>query len=196
MDFLDSFDSRDPAIKAVVSMAREKNREFRNEQLSSRELNDISMQMFRVKAIAEMVEAATSVFVNNVHKMLNGSINLGFELIKSSRCAQLCSAAKTFDVRYGFHHRDVLKLELQGNNYIRGMMKISWSSISCDDHAKTPFERFVFGEISENYRRVFNSTNRKTYAKCQLLCDVISEMTESHLIKKHAAFTALQNDSA
>lgn len=196
LDFLVSFDKQDTVIREVIKAARKKNREFKRAQLSSRELNDISMQMFRVKAITEMVRAATDVFVGNVDKIMNGSIEPGFELIRNSRCAQLCKAAKDFDYRYGFQHKEVLKLELQGNNYIKGMMTMLWRAISQDGKPDNPFERYVFGEISENYRRVYDDSSKSDYAKYQLLCDTISGMTESYLIKKHDEFKSLKNDAA
>ena len=55
MDFLESASNTDVVIEETVSECRRKNAEFKREQLSSRELNDISMQMFRVKAISLMV---------------------------------------------------------------------------------------------------------------------------------------------
>lgn len=197
MDYLDSYEGKDNAIVRVVKTARDKNTEFKTAQLSSRELNDISMQMFRVKAITEMVEAATNVFVENIGKIMNRSIKPGFELIKNSQCAQLCKAVKEFDYRYGFQHKDVLRLELQGNNYIKEMMTILWRGISQNGDSNYPYERYVFGEISENYRRVYkDSSPESAYAKHQLLCDTISGMTESYLIKKYDEFRSLKNASA
>jgi dGTPase len=192
MDFLQSFDRSDTVIKKVVDGARKKNLEFRDESLSSRELNDISMQVFRVQAISEMIPCATQVFVDNIGKMMTGTIEPGFELIKNSPCGPLCQATKAFDFRHGFQHREVLALELKGNNYIKAMMTILSSAINLGDNPKAPFERYVFGEISENYRRVFKATNGLQYAKFQLLCDAISGMTESHLMQKHDEFRALQ----
>lgn len=196
MDFLISFDKTDKVISEVVDAARKKNADFRSAQLSSRELNDLSMQMFRVKAIAEMVTAATSVFVTNVSKIMDGSIAPGFELIKNSACAHLCKATKEFDLRHGFQHKEVLRLELQGNNYIKGMLDMLWQAISKGDNQDCPFERYVYGAISENYRRVYNGTDKSPYAKCQLACDAVSGMTESYLIKKHDEFLSLVNASA
>jgi dGTPase len=66
------------------------------------------------------------------------------------------------------------------------------SAISQGDNPKAPFERYVFGEISENYRRVFQTTDKQQYAKFQLLCDAISGMTETHLMQKHDEFRGLQ----
>jgi dGTPase len=191
MDFLHSADPVDEVIVEVIKKSQEQNAEFKSCRLSSRELNDVSMQMFRVKAIAEMVNAATEAFVGNIDRFMDGTIAPGFELIKESRCAKLCSAAKQFDFQHGFQHRDVLRLELQGNNYIKSIMDMLWKAIKCNGDAEHPFERFVFGEISENYRRVYQDTDRGSDAQCQLLCDAVSGMTETYLIKKHDEFRSL-----
>ena len=193
MDYLETTNN-DDVTKEVIKVSRRKNSEFKKEILSSHELDDISMQMFRVKAITEMVQAATSTFVENIGKIMDGTIEPGFELIKNSQSAQLCKAAKDFDFRYGFQHKDVLQLELKGNNYIKSMMTMLWKGISTDgNHKDNPFERFAFGEISENYRRVFKDTDKSDYAKFQLLCDAVSGITESHLIKKHDELKSLDN---
>ena len=194
MDYLETHGNGDEVIKEVIEASRKKNSEFKKECLSSHELDDISMQMFRVKAITVMIQEATNTFVQNVEKMMDGSIKPGFELMEKSKCAQLCKIAKDFDFRYGFQHKDVLQLELQGNNYIKGMMTMLWKAISKDGcHKDKLFERFAFGEISENYRRVFEDSNKSDYAKFQLLCDAVSGMTESHLIKKHDELKSLDN---
>lgn len=192
MDYLDDVAKSDPVTKGVVETARRKNREFKEEDLSSRELNDISMQMFRVKAIADMVSAATDVFVANIKPMMEESLEPGFELIKKSKCSELCRAVKQFDKRHGFQHKDVLKLELQGNSYIKNTMTMVWNAISHDSDLNRPLERYVFGAISENYRRVYEATVKSQYDRRQLLCDVVSGMTESYLIKKHDEFRSLQ----
>ncbi|KAA0268937.1 MAG: deoxyguanosinetriphosphate triphosphohydrolase [Rhodocyclaceae bacterium] len=196
MDFLESAGEGDSVIKEVTDAAKAKNKEFKTAELSSRELNDISMQMFRVKAIAKMVEAATAVFVQNIGRMMNEDVAPGFELIKNSECARLCQAVKDFDYRHGFQHRDVLRLELEGNNRIKSMMSLVWRAIHNDGDKNMPFERYVFGAISENYRRVYSTTEKSRYAQFQLLCDVVSGMTESYLIKKHDEFRSLEKAHA
>lgn len=193
MDHLETYDPKDKIIREVVDAARGKNKTFKAESLSSYELNDISMQMFRVKAISVMVEAATSVFVDNIGKIMDGNIEKGFELIKNSSCAKLCKAAKEFDNRHGFQHKEVLRLELQGNHYIKGMMSMLWKAILKQGEPNNAFERYAFREISENYRRVYEDSDKSTYAQCQLLCDTISGMTESHLIRQYENLKSLEN---
>ncbi|MDP2283770.1 MAG: dNTP triphosphohydrolase [Pseudohongiella sp.] len=192
MDHLENQAGADPVVQAVLEKSRSKNKEFKQQKLSSRQLNDISMQMFRVKAIAVMIVAATDTFVGNLTAILNGTIPQGFELIKNSRCAALCKAAKGFDARYGFQHRDVLKLELRGSNYISKMMDYLWAAIRVEGKGCHPFERFVFNDISENYRLVYERSIKGDYEKCQLLCDAVSGMTEKFLIRKCDEYAALE----
>jgi dGTPase len=190
MDYI-SANSKGQASTEIVSAAKARNDEFRKENLSSRELNDISMQMFRAFAISRMVNAATKTFVENKSRLLSGDALPDFELIKVSDCGGFCKAVKDFDKQYGFRHRDVLELELRGHNYIHSMMDMIWSAVQEGDDSSSPFDRFVYGSISENYRRVFEKTDRSDYAKRQLICDALSGMTETFLIKKHKQLRAL-----
>lgn len=192
MDHLESEAGHDRTVRDVIDKSCEKNEEFKKQKLSSRQLNDISMQMFRVKAIAVMIEAATDTFVNNVEDMMDGSIAPGFELIENSTSAALCKATKHFDRRFGFQHRDVLKLELRGSNYIDEMMDYLWAAIKVEGENCHPFQRFVFNDISENYRLVYGRSARNSYDKCQLLCDAVSGMTEKYLIRKCEEYAALK----
>lgn len=197
MDHLDAHAGRDEVIENVVGFAKDKNMEYKRQSLSSSELNDISMQMFRVKAIAEMVNSATEAFVANIDAMMSGSIDNGFELIDHSDSSQLCKEVKSFDHRYGFQHREVLRLELQGNNYINNLMSMLWRGITDGESQDRPFERYVFGGISENYRRVYLDSSADLdpgYRKSQLLCDAISGMTEKFLIRKHDELQELDSE--
>ena len=197
MDFLEANSNNDLKIEELVCATRKKNEEFRNQSLSSRELNDISMQMFRVKAISLMVVDVTKIFVINVSKILNDSCEKGFELIKSSESAQLCRVLKKFSRRHGFQHSDVLKLELEGNNYIKGLMNLLWEAIDTPNKNKTAYQRYAYGTISENYRRVYESSQPLTqYGKQRLLCDAVSGMTEPYLIKIHGSLSELRNGSS
>ena len=198
MDFLESNSADDEAIKETVQKSREKNQEFRKESLSSRELNDISMLMFRVKAISMMVVAATDVFISNVDKILRMDIPEGFELINNSCCKNLCNTLKEFDRRYGFQHSEVLKLELEGNNYIKGIMDLLWKAISKPENKRNAYERYAYGTISENYRRVYEKCvyedpSRNFYYAQRLLCDAVSGMTEQYLIRMCEELRNLHN---
>ena len=199
MDFLESNSGDDEAINEAVKKSRDKNQEFREDRkklLSPQELNDISMLMFRVKAISMMVVAATNVFISNVDKMLKMNIYEGFELINNSCCKILCNRLKEFDRRYGFQHSEVLKLELKGNNYIKGIMDLLWEAISKPENKRNAYERYAYGTISENYRRVYESSSKDSYDARRLLCDAVSGMTEPYLIKMHEELKGLHRGSS
>ena len=200
MDYLESESGGDSRIDELVSSARSKNEEFRKEKLSLRELNDISMQMFRVKAIAIMVVDATDSFVKHVNEMMDCSIEKGFELIANSQSGRLCNVLKRFDRVYGFQHNDVLELELKGNNYIHGIMDLLWPAIYKEADSRNAYERYAYGTLSENYRRVFETSKRKCeeeqelkYHAQRLLSDAVSGMTEPHLIDTYERLKGLQH---
>ena len=185
MDFLESHSGSDGRTKDAVDASRKKNEEFKKQSLSSRELNDISMQMFRVKAISLMVVDATDIFVSRIDEILHQSTKIpdGFELIENSCSKNLCANLKKFDRRYGFQHSEVLKLELEGNNYITNTMDILWKAIETTESERDAYEKYAYGSISENYRRVYEGSDKKSYDAQRLLCDAMSGMTEQYLIK-------------
>ncbi|NKC16746.1 MAG: dNTP triphosphohydrolase [Gammaproteobacteria bacterium] len=196
IDYLTSNAPDDPVVQGVVEVAQKKNAEFKKESLSSRELNDISMQMFRVKAIAMMVVAATDVFVKNIDSMLGFTIPPGFDLVENSPCSVLCSTLKAFDRHHGFRHSEVLRLELEGNNYIKGLMTLLWPAISTPKNRRSPFEKYAYGKISENYRRVYESSGQTRYAAQRLLCDAISGMTEQYLMREYEELSELHSGAS
>jgi dGTPase len=191
VDFLGTEAKEDDVSKGIVEKVKDVNAGFKKTALSSREINDISMQIFRAIAISKMVDAATKTFVENIDGLLSGQYDPSFELIKASECGIFCSTVKKFDRVHGFRHKEVLKLELKGNNYICGMMEMLSRALEFGEHNDHPFEKFVYGNISENYRRVYENSSKSFYNKRQLICDALSGMTESYLIKKHDEFRSL-----
>ena len=175
----------------VVNAATKKNSEFKKESISSSELNDLSMQMFRVKAISEMVVAATEAFVKHKDAVMSGEADGTFTLIGNSECSDLCQSLKQFDKERGFWHPAVLRLELEGNNYITNTMTMLWRCISNPD--RTPFTKYGYGRISENYRRVYEKSCKSLSDMAHLLCDAISGMTDSYLISVHNQLTELDS---
>ena len=186
---LEAFD--DAVTQRVVKSATDKNKEFKRQSLSSGELSDLSMQMFRVKAIAEMVESVTKVFIDKVSDMMSRSIMGRFELVWHSDCGTLCKALKEFDQRYGFRNPAVLRLELQGDTYIRETMDMLWHGIA-EHERDDPYAKYAYGRISENYRRVYESSGKADADRAHLLCDAISGMTEGFLVSLHRELKGLK----
>lgn len=214
MDFLSCQNnaSSDEIMRNVITKSKEDNKEYAKGELSPAELNDMSMQMFRVYAIAELVDAVVIAFKENKDNFLDINCQEK-DLISISKGRALCEALKMFDRTRGYQHRSVLKLELEGSNYIKGLMDMLWVGIHGhktkqqkkdeklssattlpEYHSDTPFGRYVYGRISENYRRIFESPQNDLpvlYKEAQLLADAISGMTDSYLIALHDELKSL-----
>ena len=203
--FLGPYRSKDKVVATVLKKSKKKHDEYRSSkfQLSPAELNDISMQMFRVYAISELVSAATKTFVDHQAEYVNGTARDG--LLKRSEGETLRKELKSFSYKHAYSHRSVLKIELQGYNVIRRLMDIFWAAIvdreedgNPSSKRVHPFSRFVYGRISENYRRVFEQPTEEVarfplrYRECQLLTDMISGMTDSYAIDLCNELTAMQ----
>jgi dGTPase len=189
VDYLRHEGGDDATIQGVIRRAEEKYKEYRLEPLSPAELNDISMQMLRVYAIGAMVRDLTDAFEQNAAKIMDGSYRS--ELVAHSRSAKLCSVLKTFGLRHAYKHRSVLKIELNGHNVLTGLMDMLWEAITNREDVndlgsdrKTPFTRYAYSRISENYRRVFQSEERMPirYREAQLLTDMVAGMTDSYAL--------------
>lgn len=208
IDFLKSRNGNDYVTARVIDLTEKKNKDWASKRnsLSPYEINDLSMQMFRVFATSELINSIVEAFCEHQGKLL--SFNCDFkDLMSHSRGSQFCDALKEFDRTRGYRHRTVLELELKGSNYIQNLMDMLWVGIhghktppddtSCNAHryrSETPFGRYAYGRISENYRRVFedpNNTLPVLYKEAQLLTDAIAGMTDSYLMRLHDELKSL-----
>ncbi|MEO0487385.1 MAG: dGTP triphosphohydrolase [Pseudomonadota bacterium] len=178
----------DKVIVDVCSKADEQHQKHKEAKLSPNEVNDLSTQMFRVFAIHNMVSAVIEAFKEKQHDIEEGALK--DDLIAMSSAALLCKKLKGFAFENAYKHRSVLELELEGHKVIHSIMDMLWPAIvnrgdpqkETKGHPGTPFEKYAYGRISENYRRVFESPNEDLplgYRRCQLLADMISGMTDS-----------------
>lgn len=202
--YLDHNCGGDALTLEVINAAKEKHRAYRQitPALSPAELNDISMQRFRVFAIGKLIKAATVAFLdqNNYQSFVDGTQKLS--LLALSEGDIFRKTLKDFAIKHAYRNRAVLELELEGYNVIRSLMDIFWLAIQdIDDHTKPsatrrhPFTRYVYGRISENYRRVYESVSggqATRYEECILLTDMISGMTDSFALDLHNELAPLK----
>lgn len=180
----------DECIKKVIEKSKEQHKKFREESLSAAELDDITMQMFRVTSIGVMIEEATAAFVENIEKMMVGTFDK--ELMAASKAANLWRVLKKFAGQHIYPHRQVLEVELTGHQTIHGLMDIFWNAIinrkdplNIASKRKNPLDSYVYSRISENYRRVAENPKNMMpirYRELQLLTDMISGMTDGFAI--------------
>ena len=182
--------NKDEVIKTVIRKAEAEHKKYISANLHPNELNDISMQMFRVFAIGEMISAATRAFEDNYNEIIAGSFKK--ELIKVSDGEMLCKQLKKFSFKHAYKHRSVLELELQGYKVIHDIMDMLWQAIETrgcpkllKNHEGNIFDQYAYGLISENYRRIFEDKTNSLplqYKRVQLLADMVSGMTDSFAI--------------
>jgi dGTPase len=181
--------TRDPVVDAVVAHAEARNEEYRAQSLSASELDDITLQMWRVKTIGLMVPSAIDAFVDNYGSIMKGRFDK--ELVGVSRAKRLRECLKEFAKEHIYNHRQVLEVELKGYHTIHGLMDILWAAIKdrkdpdSINSDRSPLSSYVYSRISENYRRVANSERNKMplrYKELQLVTDMISGMTDTFAI--------------
>ncbi|MNL29286.1 Deoxyguanosinetriphosphate triphosphohydrolase [compost metagenome] len=187
----------DEVAKEVFAKSEQSSSSFEVAGLSPQELNECSMQMFRVFSITAMVNSVVDEFSNRVDSLISGE-SLYKGLISVSGSAVLCKALKKFDLEYGFKHKSVLELELRGNTYITEVMDMLWVGVygrlDKTQESDKPFGKYVYSKISENYRRIFEDEKNELpvrYKEAQLLADSISGMTDSYLIALHSELKPL-----
>lgn len=190
MAYLEQHCSSDALSKRIFDSSMKKHAEYRKESLSPAELNDISMQRFRVFAIGEMVNAATAAFDSKRTEIEQG--RLATDLVEASEAAKLRDCLKNFDRQHAYRHKSVLAVEATGTKTIWALMDILWAAITQRSKAAelgsaraTPFLCYAYEKISENYRRIFESPRNLMpvrYREAQLLTDMISGMTDTFAI--------------
>ncbi|BBD37210.1 deoxyguanosinetriphosphate triphosphohydrolase [Aminobacter sp. Y103A] len=180
----------DDCIKSVLAKAKEQYKEFRAQALSAAEVDDITMQMFRVNAIGVMIVAATKAFAESLPAMMEGKFDK--ELMAVSSAGKLWALLKEFASDHIYPHRRVLEVELTGHQTIHGLMDIFWAAITnrkdpldLGSKRTTPLDRYVYSRISENYRRVAEAADNRMpirYRELQLMTDMMSGMTDNFAI--------------
>lgn len=182
--------SGDACVLSIIEKAKWQHKEFRKQSLSAAELDDITMQMFRVNAIGVMIVAATDAFVMNLDAIMDGSFDK--ELMAVSNAKHLWELLKGFAKKHIYPHRQVLEVELTGHQTIHGLMDIFWKAIinreiieDISSKRRSPLHSYVYSRISENYRRVAESKDNCMpirYRELQLMTDMVAGMTDSFAI--------------
>jgi len=180
----------DEVVARVCEQASAEHHYYRQEQLSPAELNDISMQTFRIRAISALMQAVAETWLQNRRAIEAGDFNR--ELVADSRAGELLAALKQFNWRHAYRHKSVLKVELTGFQVIHGLMDAFWFAIidRTEPHdpasaRRSPLSSYIYGLISENYRRVFESPGNPMplrYREAQLLTDMLAGMTDSYAV--------------
>lgn len=199
MDWLknDATLTEDKLAQWVIKLADQGATAARQAKLSPAEFDDVSMQIFRANAISALVAATIRQFGESYDQIM--SEGLDQPLMDVSIAAPFLESLKDFASNNAYKHREVLKVELNGFNTLHGLMDMLWRGITerkefatLGSDRTSPFTRYAYGRISENYRRVFegkDTAKRSSddglpirYRELQLLTDMVAGMTDQYAI--------------
>ena len=196
MAYLEAAAEGDEAVKFVVARSRMDHAAVRSARLAPSELNDVSMQKFRVHAIGTLVSALVDAWSERYEDIMAGRLDQ--PLLEVGPAASLVAALKKFDVEHAFRDKEVLGIEVDGFNKLQELMSMLWRGIVeresyADPGSKrsSPFADLAYRHISENYRTAFEQAAGEErsvpirYRELQLLADMVSGMTDSYAVFLH-----------
>jgi dGTPase len=186
-------------VELVIQKVSDDRKEWELTPLSPAELNDLSMQKFRVHAMSELVTIITDTFMANLQAITDGTFE--DDLLANGDGKFFIKRLKKFDRQIGYKHRSVLEIELRGHDVLHALMDQLWLAITERDEIdepgskrKNPRTAYIYGRISENYRRIFESSSSTLpirYREAQLLTDMISGMTDQFAFSLYEELRAL-----
>jgi dGTPase len=163
---------------------------------------DVIAQVFRVQAIAKVIPAVRSLFVQKLPEIESGAYCK--ELIEDDGCTakEFVAACKEAASKHVFPSKEILQLELMGRNIIFDLMSALWegASIGCRGMNSKKFPGKTYNLISLNYRKVFeeeiakcsNQSNESSsedpshvYHRAKLVVDYIAGMTDTFAQNLH-----------
>ena len=152
---------------------------------------------FRTFAISEMVAATLQTFETEYDRIMAGEYP--FEILYKSEAGTLADACKKIALEHVYVAHDVLKREIMGRRIIFDLLDLYWEVAQVVESKKKlkGFEKKIYNQISENYRRIFEGNMVRQseqpiplqYFRMQLLTDQVSGMTDSFAAKLHRDLT-------
>jgi dGTPase len=190
-DLMAALESKDKDVVTgrVVRRSLKRHETLREDTgLTPGELNDISMQKFRVYAMEEMIAAATDEFKARHGEILNGTYK--GDLIGGSSAETLSGALKAFDFAHAYQHKTVRRTELIGHRVLRTLLDFFWNAIIDREETanpaserRDPFNKYAYSLISDNYRRIYERDKTSfpmRYKELRLLVDMLAGMTDTY----------------
>lgn len=156
--------------------------------LSSQQRQMVASQVFRTRAIGEMIDSVTSAFHDHYDQIMAG--NFHSDLMDASAAKPLFEACKSIGQDFIYSVRPTLKLELLGRQVIGRLMDTLWEGV--ERYKGTPpssgFAKNAWGLLSSSFRAIFQHSFNEAkgnpalqqYARLQLITDNVSGMTDTY----------------
>jgi dGTPase len=154
------------------------------------------IEQFRIAAQGEMIKSVVETFTNdkNYKEIMEG--NFSFELLKKSKAKNIRNFFSTLANKEVFSCNDVLKLELMGEEVIKGLLEKFYIIVCANpsDLKETKKkEGKIYKLISENLRYVYeNYTPKGKFDRILLINDYICGMTDSYALQTYRKLTGIE----
>lgn len=154
------------------------------------------IEQFRIEAHSRMIKSAVEAFVDesNYNKIMEGKFSS--ELLEKSEAKNIRKFFSSFARKDVFSSKDVLKLELMGEEVIYGLLSKFFIIVNAEkkDLGKTKDkEGKIYHLISENYRYLHkNYTNDSKIDRIQLINDYICGMTDNYALQTYRKLTGIE----
>ena len=154
------------------------------------------IEQFRIEAHSRMIKSAVEAFVDesNYNKIMEGKFSS--ELLEKSEAKNIRKFFSSFARKDVFSSKDVLKLELMGEEVIYGLLSKFFIIVNAEkeDLEKTKGkEGKIYHLISENYRFLHeNYTTDSKIDRIQLINDYICGMTDSYALQTYRKLTGIE----
>lgn len=154
------------------------------------------IERFRIEAHSRMIRSAVEAFIDkdNYKEIMEGRFNS--ELLERSKAKNIRGFFSSFARKDVFSNKDVLKLELMGEEVIKGLLDKFFVIVDAKkkDLGKTKNkEGKIYHLISDNFRYIHeNYTNDGIIDRIQLINDYICGMTDSYALQTYRKLTGIE----
>lgn len=171
---------------------------------------------FRTQVVNDLVNYASTIFLQNHKKIFNGNYNKALLENNNSKYDVALEVLKKVASKYVFQYHEVEILELKGNSSIKGLLdcykpilKLSnkeFTLLINGEKNNTPVASRLFNRLSNKhinaYEEAVENVKKKDikgleyrilewYFRARLLIDFISGMTDEYTIKEYQELTAI-----
>ncbi len=154
------------------------------------------IEQFRIEAHSRMIKSAVEAFVDNdnYREIMDGEFKC--ELLEKSKAKNIREFFSSFARKEIFSNKDVLKLEIMGEEVIKGLLEKFFVIVNAKKETleKTKNkEGKIYHLISDNFRFLHEHyTKDSKFDRIQLINDYVCGMTDSYALQTYRKLTGIE----
>lgn len=150
---------------------------------------EIVVQRFRIKAQGYMIRSVVDIFVKRHDEFLEGKFTK--DILLESKAGNVRRALKELAKKHIFNDKNIITIELVGDEVIRGLLHLFVNAVLSEDRKKPgTTSHKLYQLISPNYRYIcenypykIENNEPSVYDRLLLVTDFICGMTDSYAIE-------------